>query len=316
MARTREALPQLGSRLFLADGGLETTLVFLEGIALPDFAAYPLLGSAEGEAVLRRYFRPYTELAVRHGAGLLLETPTWRASADWGARLGHDREALGALNRRGVRVLEALREEVASERTPVVLNAVIGPRGDGYVPGRTMTPAEADAYHREQIETFADTAADLVSAMTLNYVEEAIGIVRAARRAGMPVAVSFTVETDGKLPTGQALREAIERVELETAGYPAYYGINCAHPAHFAAVLREPGAWRDRIRSLRANASRRSHAELNEASDLDAGEPAELGREYATLKRALPGLSVLGGCCGTDARHIGEIAAACAPLFE
>jgi S-methylmethionine-dependent homocysteine/selenocysteine methylase len=315
MAKYRSALPQLGGQLFLADGGLETTLVFLERVPLPEFAAYPLVATSEGEALLRAYFRPYADLALRHATGFVLEAPTWRANADWGARLGHDRAALAALNRRAIRLLESLRAEIESERTPVVLNAIVGTRGDGYVPGRTMSSAEAEAYHAEQIETFADTAADLVSAMTLNYVEEAIGIARAARRAAMPVAISFTVETDGKLPTGQPLREAIERVEAESAGYPAYYGINCAHPAHFEAVLREPGSWRERIVSLRANASRRSHAELNEASELDVGDPAELGREYAALKRRLPALRVLGGCCGTDARHVGQIAAACAPLF-
>lgn len=315
MAKYRDALPQLGDGLFLADGGLETTLVFLEGIPLPDFAAFPLVATAQGEAVLRRYLRPYTEIAIRHRAGLILESPTWRASADWGTRLGHDPAALADLNRRSIALLESIRAEVESERTRVVLNGVLGPRGDGYVPGRTMSAGEAETYHAQQIEAFAETPADLLSAMTLNYVDEAIGISRAARRAGMPVVISFTVETDGRLPTGQSLREAIERVEAATAAYPAYYGINCAHPSHIEPALREAGGWTERVRSLRANASRKSHAELNDSSELDAGNPAELARECAALKQGLPRLSVLGGCCGTDARHVELIAAACAPLF-
>jgi homocysteine S-methyltransferase len=192
---------------------------------------------------------------------------------------------------------------------------VIGPRGDGYVPGRVMSVDEAASYHAPQVEAFADTSADLLSAMTLNYVEEAIGIAHAAQRAAMPVVISFTVETDGKLPTGQSLRDAIELVEAATAGYPAYYGVNCAHPCHIEPALGEPGAWTRRIRSLRANASRMSHAELNDSSELDAGDPAELGRDYVALKRRLPQLNVLGGCCGTDARHVAQIASACAPLF-
>ena len=149
----------------------------------------------------------------------------------------------------------------------------------------------------------------------MNYAEEASGIARAAREAGMPVALSFTVETDGRLPTGQPLNEAIAQVDSETGAYPAYYMINCAHPTHFDTVLAPESEWINRIGGLRANASRMSHAELDEAEELDAGDPVELGQEYADLKRHLPNLTVLGGCCGTDHRHIEQIGLACAPIF-
>jgi S-methylmethionine-dependent homocysteine/selenocysteine methylase len=176
-----------------------------------------------------------------------------------------------------------------------------------------MSSDEAQAYHREQISVFSDTAADMVAAITMNYVEEAIGVARAARDAGMPVAISFTVETDGRLPTGQPLQEAIEQVDGATAMVPVYYMLNCAHPDHF--VLNKP--WSRRIRGVRANASRKSHAELNESAELDTGNPAELAEQYSTLKRTLlPSLNVVGGCCGTDHRHVQRIAAACAPLFR
>jgi len=179
-----------------------------------------------------------------------------------------------------------------------------------------MSEREAEDYHRPQVEWLAAGGADMVCAITMNYAEEAVGVMRAARGAGMPVAISFTVETDGRLPTGQPLRSAIEQVEARTSGGPAYYMINCAHPTHFDHVLEGGDEWLFRIRGLRANASRRSHAELNEADELDVGDPIELGAQYAALKDRLPRLNVMGGCCGTDHRHVEEIARACVPLFR
>ena len=315
MARHRNTLPQLADRLFLTDGGLETTLIFHEGIELPDFAAFRLLDSPEGERALLAYYRTYAELAVRFGAGLILESPTWRANADWGARLGYTPETLADANRRALALLEVVRDECDAHGVPAVLSGCVGPRGDGYVPDHAMSPHEAAVYHRQQIETFADAGADLVSAITMNYVEEAVGVAHAAREAGIPVVISFTVETDGTLPTGQALGAAIAQVDDATAGYPAYYMVNCAHPTHVERGLTSPAPWTERLRGLRANASRMSHAELNEAPELDAGDPAEFGREHAALKARLPWLTVLGGCCGTDHRHVEQIATACLPLF-
>jgi S-methylmethionine-dependent homocysteine/selenocysteine methylase len=314
MARYRSALPQLGGALFLTDGGLETTLIFHDGLELPDFAAYALLRRPAGEAALQKYFRAYAGIAERFGVGLILESATWRASRDWADRLGHTPGELADLNRAAIRQLAGIRGELRT-RAPIVISGCLGPRGDGYNPAHLMSPEEAEAYHAEQARIFADSAADLLTAITMNYVEEAIGITRAARLVGMPVVISFTVETDGRLPTGDALRAAIERVDAATAAYPAYYMINCAHPTHFEHVLGDGAPWVRRIRGLRANASRQSHAELNESPTLDIGDPVELGQQYAALKRRLPQLCVLGGCCGTDDRHVEQIAAACAPLF-
>jgi S-methylmethionine-dependent homocysteine/selenocysteine methylase len=316
MARYRDALPQLRGGLFLTDGGMETTLIFHDGLELPDFAAFVLLKDPKGESVLRNYYRTYAELAKRFNAGLVLDTATWRASADWGARLDYSREELAEANRQAVRLLEDIRRDYETEQTKIAISGCIGPRGDGYVPNQMMTIEQAADYHSPQIETFAQTAADMVSALTLNYVEEAIGITQVAQRAGMPVVISFTVETDGRLPTGQTLGDAIEVVEQATSRYPSYYMINCAHPTHFAHVLRPGEGFVQRIHGLRANASRMSHAELNEAPELDIGDPTELGRQYAELKRQVGQLNVLGGCCGTDHRHIEQIAEACVPLFH
>jgi S-methylmethionine-dependent homocysteine/selenocysteine methylase len=316
MAKYRNALPQLDGGLYVTDGGIETTLIFHEGWELPDFSAFHLLQTAKGVAALRRYFSTYADIAKRFGTGLILESPTWRANADWGARLGYTPEALADANRAAIRLLEEIRTDYESERSPVVVSGCLGPRGDGYVPDRAMSEEEAESYHREQLGTLAGSGVDMACAITMNYVEEAVGIARAAQRAELPVAISFTVETDGRLPTGMPLRAAVEQVDDATSGHPCYYMINCAHPAHFEHVLAEGGSWRDRIRGLRANASRKSHAELNESSELDVGNPVELGAQYAGLKERLPHLNVVGGCCGTDHRHVEQIAEACSRLFR
>lgn len=316
MAQFRKALPQLSGDFFLTDGGIETTLIFVEGFDLPDFAAFQLLKSKEGEAALRKYFSTYAKLAQRFGTGLVLESATWRASADWGTRLGYSGQELADANRRAISLLEEIRDEFTGDRGKVVLSGCLGPRGDGYSPGNTMTVEQAERYHGEQVRIFENSAADMVAAITMNYVEEALGIAKAAQKATMPVAIAFTVETDGKLPTGQTLRAAIEQLDDETSAYPSYYMINCAHPTHFEHLFVEGETWSRRIRGLRANASRKSHAELNESSELDIGNPVEFGIEYAQLKQRLPNLNVLGGCCGTDHRHVEQIAVACGPLFE
>jgi len=315
MSNYRKALPQLGGGFFLTDGGIETTLIFHEGLELPDFAAFYLLRDPIGVATLEKYFRTYAAIAKQFGIGLILESATWRANPDWGQKLGYTPEALADANRQAIQLLERIRNESETSQTPIVISGCMGPRGDGYIPANAMTVEEAQHYHQPQIEMFRDAGADLVTAMTMNYVEEAIGIARAAQAAGMPVVISFTVETDGKLPTGQTLRDAIAQVDQATDHYPAYYMINCAHPTHFASVLMTGEPWIERIRGLRANASRMSHAELNESETLDDGNPHELGSQYRELLEKVPHLNVLGGCCGTDHRHIEAICKACLPVF-
>ena len=305
----RAQLPQLSGETFITDGGMETTLIFDEGIALPDFASFILLEDPTGVDVLRAYYTSYLEIAAQHGVGIVLDTPTWRANPDWGDRLGYSAAELADVDRRGVALLEELRA-TADGVTHVIISGCIGPRGDGYRVDNVMTAEEAQRYHDPQVATFADTAADLVSALTLTYAGEAVGVARAAQNAGIPSVISFTVETDGRLPSGQSLREAIEEVDEQTQGAVAYFMINCAHPTHFAHVLEGDGDWRGRIRGLRANASEKSHAELDEAEELDSGDPAALARQYQELQTRLPSLTVVGGCCGTDHRHVAEICAA------
>ena len=301
--------------MFITDGGIETALIFNDGIELPEFAAFDLLRRPGGEVALRRYYDRYVRIAAQFGSGSVLESATWRASADWGERLGYSRMDLITANRKAIRLLEEIRD--AHGGLTAVISGCVGPRGDGYRPSQLMTAGDAERYHRAQVEIFAGSAADMVTAITMNYAQEAIGIARAAQAAGIPVAISFTVETDGRLPTGQPLQDAIAQVDDATDDYPAYYMLNCAHPEHFRKVLARDNPWTHRIRGLRANASRKSHAELNDSVELDSGDPVELGSDYAALKRELlPKLGVVGGCCGTDHRHVQRIAAACAPLFR
>jgi S-methylmethionine-dependent homocysteine/selenocysteine methylase len=311
MARYRDQLPQIDADIFLTDGGIETTLIFDDGIDLPDFAAFPLLDDPDGRAALVRYFDSYAAIARRDQVGVVLETPTWRASPDWAIRRGYLVDDLDRIQRDAVDLLIDTRHRHETDDTPVVISGCIGPRGDGYHPDMLMTWDEAQDYHAPAIETYADTAADLVTAITMTYPDEAVGVAEAARAASIPAVISFTVETDGRLPAGQSLSEAINTVDAATDRYPAYYMINCAHLSHFADALDLDRPWTQRIRGVRANASKLSHAELDEADELHAGDPDELAADYLALRRSLPGLSVLGGCCGTNHRHIDAISSAC-----
>lgn len=302
------SLPQLSAdHAFLTDGGLETTLVFQQGLDLPDFAAFPLLDTEQGRAALAAYYTPYLDLAERLGSGFVLDTPTWRANLDWGARLGYDAVRLAAVNHRAVEFVASLAK--ARPALTTVLNGVVGPRGDGYAVGATMSAAEAAAYHGLQARAFAEAGAEMISAITMTYAEEAVGVTRAANAVGLAAVVSFTVETDGRLPSGQTLGDAIAQVDDQSRVVPAYYMINCAHPTHFARQLDAGSPWVARVHGVRANASRLSHAELDEATELDRGDIGELAAMYAALGSRVD-LRVVGGCCGTDHEHVATIAGA------
>lgn len=300
------ALPQSGGELFLTDAGLETDLIFNHGIEIREFAAHTLLEDSAGRHALTQYFRGFLSLAAWHRTGFVLDSPTWKAHAHWAQSLGTTQDELQAVNREAINFIADLRDEYAGNQRPIVLNGVIGPRGDAYTPESSIHADEAEEYHAQQVGWLAETEVDMLTAMTFTQASEAIGIVRAANRAGLPIVISFTVETDGTLPTGQPLAEAIAEVDAATNAGAAYFMINCAHPDHFQDAL-EGGNWLQRIKGVRCNASRCSHAELDEAEVLDSGDPRELAQLYQTLLAKMPWVNVLGGCCGSDLRHVTEI---------
>ena len=306
MPRYRNELPQLSGDLFITDGGLETTLVFHDGIDLPEFAAFTLLESEDGCEILQRYYRSYAEIARAHNVGFILESVTWRASQDWGNKLGYSPEQIADYNDKSIELLQEIRREFEGAIPKIVISGCIGPRGDGYGAEIAMTAREAEDYHRTQIATLRKTEADMVAAFTIPYIAEGVGIALAAKSEEMPAVISFTVETDGRLPSGETLKDAIEKVDTVTDNAPAYYMINCAHPSHFVGVL-SVDPWVKRIKAVRANASTKSHAELDEATELDEGNPQLLSLQYLDLVEHHETINVLGGCCGTDHQHIAEI---------
>lgn len=314
MPKYRNNLPQFGKTLFLTDSGMETSLIYHHGIDLPHFASFDLMKNAEGRAVVDAYYSKHAALAKHKGLGFVLETPTWRANKDWGAKLGYTTAQLAQVNRECIALMLDIRKRYETAASPMPISGNIGPRGDGYKFETKMTVREACAYHAQQVQTFADTEADFVSGFTMNYTEEAIGIILACELANIPAVISFTVETDGRMASGESMKEAVEKMDASTGSYASYYMINCAHPTHFESAIAAGEAWVQRIKGLRANSSKKSHAELDASTELDEGNPHELGAQYRALRKKMPGMTVLGGCCGTDFRHVEQICIACAEV--
>ncbi len=312
MSRYRNAVPQLSGGFFLADGGIETDLIFNHGIEIREFAAHTLLTDSAGREAMASYFREFLALAGEQDTGFILDSQTWKAHKHWADDLGANEAELRAANEDSIDFIAGLRDEFSSNSKPIVLNGIMGPRGDGYVADLEVAAHIAEDYHAQQIAWLADTQVDMVTGTTYTQANEAIGLVRAARAAGLPVVISFTVETDGTLPTGQPLGEAIELVDEATESAAAYFVVNCAHPDHFFHLL-EGNGWARRIRGIRCNASRLSHAELDMCETLDPGNPEELAGQYVELRKRMPWLNILGGCCGTDLRHIAQIANTLSP---
>lgn len=306
MSKYRQKLPQLNGDLFLTDAGIETDLIFNQGIEIREFAAHTLLPDQQGREALANYLRGFLDLAEQHDAGFILDSQTWKAHPHWAGDLGESEEELRCANVKAIEFINTLRDDFSSSDRPIVLNGVIGPRGDAYTPDSLLAIDEAESYHSKQIGWLAQTQIDMVTALTFTQSDEAVGVVRAAIKADLPIVVSFTVETDGRLPTGQSLQEAIESVDVATDTGAAYFMVNCAHPDHFFDNL-EDSDWARRIRGIRCNASRLSHAELDECEVLDDGDPLELASQYKEISTKMPWLNVFGGCCGSDLRHVTEI---------
>ena len=307
MSKYRNGLPQLNGDIYLTDAGLETDLIFNKGIEIREFAAHTLLPEESGRKALEDYLKGFLTLANNTDTGLILDSQTWKAHMHWAEDLGASEEDLQSANEDAISLINELRNEYAGNAKPIVLNGVVGPRGDAYAPDQLLAVEEARKYHARQLAWLANTDIDMVTALTFTQAGEATGFVLAARDVGLPCVVSFTVETDGNLPTGQSLSSAIEQVDNDSDSYTAYFMVNCAHPDHFSYLLGDE-PWARRIKGIRCNASRMSHAELDACEVLDDGNPHELGNQYRQIKDAMPWLNIFGGCCGSDLRHVTEIA--------
>lgn len=306
MSRAKPTLPHQADRIFLTDGGIETWLMYKRGFDLPEFSSFHLLHDTNATAAIREYYRAFADIALQLETSFIFDSLTYRASRDWGQLLGYSTAGLAEMNQKCLDLYREIAAEagLAPERT--VISGCIGPKGDAYQMNDRLTAAGAEDYHAEQIETFRNAGADLVTALTLNATDEAIGIARAAARADMPSVISFTLEKDRNLRSGETLRQAIETVDAATGSAPAFYMINCSHPVDFGPALT-PGAWIDRIRGLRANASSLDHGTLCQLGHLEEGNPDELAEQYRDLKKAFPKMNVFGGCCGTDFVHVEKI---------
>ena len=306
----------LTNNIFLEVSGFATTLIFHDKIELPEFATFPLLRTEDGTRRVIEFSRLHANIAIDYGVGNILGSVGWRASRDWATKLDISMEELEVINTKSIKILKEIQEDMETIQSPMIVVGTVGPRADAYSAAKHhMTVTEAEAYHREQISTYYNAGAEMICAYTMNYIEEGLGVVNAAKSFDMPVAISFTIEMNGHLPSGQTLQEAIEEIDRWTDSYPLYYMINCVHPMHMLEVLKqvnlEPDSWVYRIRGIRANASKKSHAELDESTTLDDGNPEEYGQYCDQLRKLFPQINVLGGCCGTDHRHIQQICEQC-----
>ena len=298
----KRSLPHETAQKFLVFAATGTDLIFNRGVELPGFASFPLNEDPAARPVIVDQMRDLIKVAKQAGVGCIIDTLTWMANRDRAAPLGYDADRLAALNRDAVKMMRGLRDEYPDD--DVLLALCIGPSRDPYARPEPMPVAAAREYHRAQIGSVSDLGVDLVNAYTFNQVEEAAGAVLAAGGYDLPIALSLVVETDGCLDNGQGLEDAIAEIDDLTDAGAAYFMINCAHPDHFSQVL----TGNPRLKGIVVNASRCSHAELDEATELDDGDPDELAAEVVRLVQAYPGLSVIGGCCGTDMRHLREMA--------
>ena len=306
MSQPTPRLPHQTDEIFLTDGGTETWLMYKRGFELPKFSAFHLLNDERSVQALREYYMAFAKVAVKLGTPFIFDSLTYRASRDWGALLGYSAEGLAEMNHKCFELYRECAAAAGMAPENTVISGCIGPKGDAYQTNQDLTAESAEIYHREQIGTFKKAGTDIVTALTLNTTDEAIGIARASAKAGIPSVISFTVEKDRKLRSGETLKQAIEKVDAATSSAPAYYMINCSHPVDFGPVLAiEP--WANRIQGLRANASSLDHGTLCQLGHLEEGDPDELAGQYVDIRAAHPKMNVFGGCCGTDYMHVEKI---------
>jgi homocysteine S-methyltransferase len=298
--------PQSDDLIYLTEGGFETELMYLHGFELPCFAAFHLLDSTKGYQAVRDLYARVCDVAAAESTGLLLGWLNYRASPDWGAKLGLSPEALRAATLRSIAMLADLRKSYAGQVPHFAISDAIGPRGDAYGTGGAITEAEAEDYHSVQLETLKHSDVDVIWAATQNNVPEVIGMARAARALGLEIAVAWSLNAESRLSSGPTLAEAITRTDAAVPGVVAWHSLTCSHPLEFTPALT-PGPWTDRLRCIRPNAAAMDKIALCKLGHLEDGDPVELGRQMGDVARRYPAMDIWGGCCGTDHRHLSEI---------
>jgi homocysteine S-methyltransferase len=300
--------PQRDGVFYLTEGGQETEILYRHGHDLPEFAMYPLLDDPAALADLKAMYGKVLDVAAEHGFAVMISGLDYRGSPDWGERLGYSRDGLADALERSIAFLRDVARPYRGQIAEILIGGQVGPRGDAYSLNRTITADEAEDYHSFQLGVLRRSEVDFVWAATFNNVPEAVGVARAAARIGVPLGIAFTLDGNHRLKSGPSLKEAIERVDAEAGeARPDFYGINCSHPLEFEPAL-EPGDWIRRLRCLRPNASAKDKIDLCKIGHLEDGDPADLGLRIGSLARRYPHMDIFGGCCGTWAPHLDEIA--------
>jgi homocysteine S-methyltransferase len=293
---------------YLTEGGQETEIMYRHGHALPEFAMYPLLDDRAAMDDLKAMYSRVLDVAAEQGFAAMISGLDYRGSPDWGERLGYSRARLAEALERSIAFLREVADPYEDQIGEILIGGMLGPRGDAYSLNRTITAEEAEDYHGFQLEVLKRTGVDFVSAVTFNNVAEAVGVARAAARIRVPLNIAFTLDSDHRLKSGPSLKEAVEAVDAQAGdARPDFYGINCSHPLEFEPAL-EAGDWISRLRSLRPNASAKDKIDLCQIGHLEDGDPVDLGKRMGVLARRYPHIDIFGGCCGTWAPHLDEIA--------
>ena len=302
--------------LYLTEGGTETEIMYKYGYELPEFAMFTLLENKSAKAEMRAMFERYLDTVAEYGYCALMGGIDYRASSDWGDKLGYSRQALADIQQGCVEFLRDIAEPYADQIPRILFAGLLGPRGDAYGTGDQITATEAEDYHSMQLESVKAADADLALAATFNNIPEAIGVARAASKIGIPLCISFSLDSTSRLNSGPSFREAVETTDTESGeARPQFYGLNCSHPLEMEPAL-EPGNWFQRVRMLRPNAVMMEKIALCKIGHLEDGDPEELGEQMGSLAQRYAHIDIWGGCCGTCETHLGQIAGQVAKAFQ
>ncbi len=301
--------PPIGTNeVFLTEGGIETEIMYRHGFELPEFSMLPLLDNPKAVAAIRSVLSQHLDVAAEFGLSFMLTGLDYRASPDWGAKLGYSPAGLADATIAAIDLLRDIAKNYENQIPRLLIGGILGPRGDAYSLNREITEASSEDYHAVQLETLKRAKVDFTCAMTFNNIAESVGAARAAATAGMPFSISLTLDGTSKLKSGPSLAEAITEIDAKTGNEaPDFYMINCSHPLEYEPAL-EAGDWTKRLRGVRPNASKMDKLALCKLGHIEDGDPVELGAQLLSLSDRYPQLDIFGGCCGTGHNHLREIA--------